>query len=79
MMLRNEVSRLHVAHAAIKGGAMTNKKARPDMHETLSDIRHDLVEVQEYIMRTGKDPEDAYDTPFFDGTGSMLRIIGCLN
>ena len=69
MMLRNRVSRFHVAEAAIKGGAIRNEKIRLDMHETLSSIRHDLAKVQELVMSTGKDPDNAYDTPSFDGSG----------
>ncbi|KAL9129582.1 MAG: hypothetical protein Q9217_002002 [Psora testacea] len=76
MMLRNRVSRYHVVEAAIRGAAIRNEKVRLDMHETLSSIRHDLVKVQEYIMRTGKDPDDAYDTPSFDGEGPVHRDLG---
>lgn len=73
MMLRNRVSRYHVAEAAIKGGAIRNEKIRLDMHETLSSIRHDLVKVQEYILANGQDPSDAYDTPSFDGSGKTVH------
>ena len=54
MMLRNRVSRYHVAEAAIKGAAKRNEKVKLDMHETLSTLHHDLVKTQEYIMATGK-------------------------
>lgn len=54
MMLRNRVSRYHVAEAAIKGAAKRNKKVELDMHETLSNLRHDLVKTQQYIMKTGR-------------------------
>ncbi len=54
MMLRNRVSRYHVAEAAIKGAAKWNEKVKLDMHETLSNLRHDLVKTQEYIMKTGR-------------------------
>ena len=76
MMLRNRVSRYHVAEAAIKGGASRNEKVKLDMHETLSRIRHDLAKLQERIMSTGKDPDDAYDTPSFDGPGKVHREAG---
>ena len=76
MMLRNRVSRYHVAEAAIKGASLRNEKVKLDMHETLSKVRHDLVKVQEHIMNTGKDPDDAYDTPNFDGSGSVHREAG---
>ena len=49
MMLRNRVSRYHIAEAAIKDGVLRNEKVRLDMHEMLSNVRHDLVKLQEYI------------------------------
>lgn len=76
MMLRNGVSRYHVAEAAIRGAAVTNEKIRLDMHETLSGLRHELAKLQEYIMKTGKDPSDAYDTPSFEGKKSVHRDVG---
>lgn len=77
MMLRNRVSRYHVAEAAIKGGAIHNKEVRLDMHETLSNLRHALSKVQQQVMETGKDPDDAYDTPSFDASGSTVhRDVG---
>ncbi|KAL2047306.1 hypothetical protein N7G274_001327 [Stereocaulon virgatum] len=76
MMLRNRVSRYHVAEAAIKGAAIRNEKIRLDMHEMLSNLRHALVKLQEQIIATGKDPEHAYDTPSFDGKGSVHRDVG---
>lgn len=54
MMLRNHVSRYHVAEAAIKGGAQRNERVRLDMHGLLSGLRHDIVKIQEYIMKTSK-------------------------
>lgn len=76
MMLRNRVSRYHVAEAAIRGAAVRNEKVRLDMHEMLSSLRHDLVKLQQYIMTTGKDPEGTYDTPAFDGKESVHRDVG---
>lgn len=76
MMLRNGVSRYHVAEAAIKGAATVNERVRLDMHETLSGIRHDLAKVREYIMKTGKDPVGAYDTPSFEGKAAVRRDVG---
>ena len=76
MMLRNRVSRYHVAEAAIKGAALRNQKVRLDMHETLSSVRHDLAKVHEYIMRTGKDPDRSYDTPSFEGKDPVHREVG---
>ncbi len=76
MMLRNRVSRYHVAEAAIKGGAVRNEKVKLDMHEIISGLRHELAKLQQYIMETGKDPDNAYDTPTFDGTGAKHRDVG---
>ncbi len=76
MMLRNRVSRYHVAEAAIKGAAVRNEKVRMDMHKMLSALQHDLSKVQDHIMETGKDPEAAYDTPSFDGKGNVHRDVG---
>ncbi len=76
MMLRNGVSRYHVAEAAVKGAAITNERIRLDMHETLSGIRHDLAKVRQYIMKNGKDPDGTYDTPSFDGKGPVHRDVG---
>ena len=77
MLLRNGVSRYHVAEAAIKGGAISNEQVRLDMHESLSTLRHDLAKVQQQVMETGKDPDDAYDTPSFDSTGETVhRDVG---
>ena len=76
MMLRNGVSRYHVAEAAVRGAAKRNEKIRVDMHETLSSIRHDLAKVHEYIMKNGKDPSDTYDTPSFGGAGSKHLTNG---
>ncbi|KAI4127872.1 MAG: hypothetical protein LQ347_004414 [Umbilicaria vellea] len=76
MMLRNRVSRYHVMEAAIKGGAQRNEKIRLDMHELLSGIRHEVSKIQEYIMTNSKDPEGTYDTPAFNGKGSVHRDVG---
>lgn len=76
MMIRNRVSRYHVAEAAIRGGSVNNDRIRLEMHKTISGIRHDLTKLQEGIMKTGKDPADTYDTPSFDGTGPKYRDIG---
>lgn len=54
MLLRNNVSRYHVAEAAIKGGSIRNEKVRLDQHKFLSLIRHQITEVQQYSMKTSK-------------------------
>ena len=58
MMIRNRVSRYHVAEAAIKGAAKRNEKIRLDMHEMLSNLQHDLVKTQQYIMSTSRGTYD---------------------
>ena len=52
-----------------------NEKVRLDLHDTLSSIRHDLVDVQVYTMKTGKHPDDAYDTPTFDDKAPVPRDL----
>ena len=54
MMLVNQVSRFHVAKAAIKGGAMRNKKVRIQQHELLSQLDHDIVATRKYIIANRK-------------------------
>jgi xylulose-5-phosphate/fructose-6-phosphate phosphoketolase len=68
MMLRNNVSRYHVVAAAIKGAAKHNKKVELDMTTLLSEVKHQVKKVHDYIMETGKDPEGTFDTPKFEGT-----------
>lgn len=53
MMLRNHVSRYHVAEAAIKGAAKTNEKVKMDMHGVLSEIHHDISKIQQSITEVG--------------------------
>ncbi|KAL9610124.1 MAG: hypothetical protein Q9204_009101 [Flavoplaca sp. TL-2023a] len=76
MMLRNRVSRWHVVDAALKGAAVGNEKVRLDMHELRSNNSHELKKVSEYIMKMGKDPDDAYDTPNFASGESTHRDVG---
>lgn len=68
MMLRNCVSRYHVAEAAIRSGAQINPKVALDMATLLGEIRHQVTKVQNYIMSTGRDPEGTFDTPRFEHT-----------
>ncbi|KAI9875798.1 MAG: hypothetical protein M1830_007989 [Pleopsidium flavum] len=77
MMIRNRVSRYHVAEAAIQGAVKRNEKVRVDMHELLSGLRHEVKKTQEYIMRTSKDPDGTYDTPSFENDGKPVhRDVG---
>lgn len=66
MMLRNHVSRYHVAEAAIKGGAKNNEQVRLNMHVLLSEIRHAMQKCQEDIQKTGKG-ESGMPSPLHDG------------
>lgn len=68
MMLRNNVSRYHVAEAAIKAGATRNEKVALDLVALLGELRHQASKVQAYIMETGKDPEEMFAIPKFEGT-----------
>lgn len=68
MMLRNSVSRFHVAEAAIKGAAKRNEKVALDMTQLLGELKHQVSKIQEYIMSTGKDPDGTFDIPKFEGT-----------
>lgn len=68
MMLRNGVSRYHVAEAAIIGGAVHNPKVALDMATLLGEIRHQVTKVHSYILSHGGDPEGTFDTPRFEGT-----------
>ena len=54
MMLQNRTSRYHVVEAAIKGGAKTNERVRLDMNMSLSEIRHRVAKIREYIFTEGK-------------------------
>lgn len=79
MMLRNRVSRFDVAEAGVKGAAKRNERVRLDLHELTSRLRHEKEKASQYIWRTGKDPEGAYDVPKFEegqAVGSGHREVG---
>jgi xylulose-5-phosphate/fructose-6-phosphate phosphoketolase len=54
MVIRNHVSRYHVAEAAIKGGAQHNQTVRQDEERLLDQIAHDITTAQKHIWVTGK-------------------------
>ena len=54
MMLRNRVSRYHVAEAALKGGSRVNQKVRLDLHELLGQVKHEMSKTQQFVMETGR-------------------------
>ncbi|KAI5808910.1 putative D-xylulose 5-phosphate/D-fructose 6-phosphate phosphoketolase [Peziza echinospora] len=66
MMLRNHVSRYHVAIHAIRGAARFNKQVELDQHTAISTIEHEITEHKKYILKHGKDMDNAYDVPNFD-------------
>ena len=84
MMLRNRVSRYHVMEAAIKGAAQRNEKIRLDMHELLSGVRHEVSQVQEYIMTTSKGMPSPHISAFLEANHNqtprtpmtLLRSMG---
>ncbi|KAL8993723.1 MAG: hypothetical protein Q9169_006132 [Polycauliona sp. 2 TL-2023] len=76
VMLRNRIPRWHVVDAALKGAAVGNEKVRVDMHEMRPNNLHELKKVSDYIMKTGKDPDDAYGTPNFESGRSTHRDVG---
>lgn len=73
MMLRNHVSRYHVAQAAIQGAAKRNERVRLDMHELLSGLKHEMKKTQEYIMRTSKGI--FLSLSLLEGWGSVIEGI----
>lgn len=54
MLLRNCVSRYHVAEAAVKGAAKHNQQVKMAMHELLSDFKHEITKAQQSIYEHGK-------------------------
>lgn len=54
MLLRNCVSRYHVMEAAIRGAAKRNEEVALDMTAMLSQTRHQMKKISEYIMDKGK-------------------------
>jgi xylulose-5-phosphate/fructose-6-phosphate phosphoketolase len=60
MMLVNEVSRYHVAKAAVCGAAKRNEQVRLRQHELLSELDQDIRQAKEYIFKNGVDPDGTY-------------------
>lgn len=65
MMLANQVSRYHVAAAAVRGGALFNEKVSVNAHNWTSEFLHKAAKAREYALTHGQDPADTYDTPTF--------------
>jgi len=54
MMLLNKVSRYDVAEAALKGAAKSNEKVKLELGMKLSEIRHRVQKIKQYILENGK-------------------------
>lgn len=65
MMLLNNVSRFHVAAAAVRGGSLHNPKVSVDEHQLESWFMHEVEKHKRYALAHGTDPDDIYDTPKF--------------
>ncbi|KAL1985500.1 hypothetical protein VTN96DRAFT_7830 [Rasamsonia emersonii] len=65
MMLVNQVSRFHVAKAAVRGAAKRNERVRLRQQELLSELNHNMLETRRYIIQHRKDPDDMYAMPKF--------------
>ncbi|KAF3928940.1 hypothetical protein AA313_de0206742 [Arthrobotrys entomopaga] len=66
MMLRNNVSRYHVAAHAVRGGALNNPKVNVRLQELISQFMDEAHKAKKYIYEHGEDPEGCYDVPRFD-------------
>ncbi|KAK6354050.1 hypothetical protein TWF730_008469 [Orbilia blumenaviensis] len=62
MMLRNNVSRYHVAVHAIRRGSLHNKVTAVHQ-ELVSRLMHEVEQTKQYIYEHGEDPEGCYDAP----------------
>ncbi|KAF3940775.1 hypothetical protein ABW19_dt0208363 [Dactylella cylindrospora] len=65
MMLRNNVSRYHVASHAAKGASLHNPQVSVRQQELISGFMHEAGKAKEYIFAHGEDPEGCYDVPSF--------------
>ncbi|PYH90127.1 D-xylulose 5-phosphate/D-fructose 6-phosphate phosphoketolase [Aspergillus ellipticus CBS 707.79] len=66
MMLSNQVSRYHVAQAAVIGASRRNEMVQVQQQELFTELNHNIVETRKYILANRSDPDDTYDTPSFD-------------
>jgi xylulose-5-phosphate/fructose-6-phosphate phosphoketolase len=65
MLLRNHVSRYHVAIQAVKFGASVNKEVEKKREEIIKELERRIKEHQDYLQESGEDLEGTYDTPVF--------------
>lgn len=66
MMLRNNVSRYHVAAHTVRSASLYNPKVTIRQQELVSGLMHEAGKVKQYIYEHGEDPSDCYDAPKFN-------------
>ncbi|KAK6529966.1 hypothetical protein TWF281_009116 [Arthrobotrys megalospora] len=66
MMLRNNVSRYHVAAHAVRGASSRKPELQARCHELVSSLMDQAKSAKEYIFEHGEDPEGCYDMPSTD-------------
>jgi xylulose-5-phosphate/fructose-6-phosphate phosphoketolase len=65
MMLSNNVSRFHVAAAAIRGGALHNPRVAVNEHEVVAGLMHEAEAHKKYALDHAVDMNHVYDIPKF--------------
>jgi len=66
MMLRNHVSRYHVAGEAVRGAALFNERIALRSMELSGELQGRIKSDHKYILEHGADPAGTYDVPAFD-------------
>jgi len=66
MMLRNGVSRYHVAIEAVEKAALVNDKLSGRAESVVNRLQAQMKSIGADILKTGKDADDTYDVPKFD-------------
>jgi xylulose-5-phosphate/fructose-6-phosphate phosphoketolase len=66
MLMLNKVSRYDVAEQALRRGAQNNDKVKLSLSTYLAEVGGTAKRIKEYVLKEGKDMDDAYDTPRFD-------------
>lgn len=54
MMLRNHVSRFHVAIHAIRAAGCSNERVKLDQHKLVSAMEHEIRLAGKYILKNSK-------------------------
>ncbi|RPA83210.1 D-xylulose 5-phosphate/D-fructose 6-phosphate phosphoketolase [Ascobolus immersus RN42] len=65
MLLRNHVSRYHVAIQAVTFASKVNDEVRKKQDEVVGELERRIKEHQDYLQEHGEDLEGTYDTPVF--------------